>query len=131
MHGLMGPNGSGKTTQSEFWGGVLPVEPGAVRRDGRPLTPRERAAILFYLPDAIAPWPAQPVRWALDFLLRLFGGRASLRADVGRRLDLEPLLDVPMGTLSTGQRKRALLPIGLIPPQPVLLSPHPLDRPDL
>jgi ABC-2 type transport system ATP-binding protein len=129
--GLIGPNGSGKTTLFECVGGVLPMDEGAILHDGCLLSSRERSAFLFYLPDAIAPWPEQPVRWALDFTVGLFGGRKELRDDVVRRLDIGPLLDVPIGTLSKGQRKRALLAIGLLAPQPVLLADEPFDGLDL
>jgi len=129
--GLIGPNGSGKTTLFECLGGVLPVDSGTIVQNERPLAPRERAAILFYLPDAIAPWPAQPVGWALDFTLGLFGGRAEIRDDVIRRLDLGSLLESPIGTLSKGQRKRALLAVGLVAPQPMLLADEPFDGLDL
>ena len=83
--------------------------------------------MLFYLPDAIAPWPAQTVRWAMDYTLGLFNGRTALRDDVVRTLDLGPLLNQPMGTLSKGQRKRALLAIGLLTPQPVLVADEPFE----
>ena len=129
--GLIGPNGSGKTTLFECLGGVLPLDAGAICRHDRVLTARERAATLFYLPDAIAPWPAQPVRWALDFSLGLFGGRRDLREEVVERLDVGPLLDAPIGTLSKGQRKRALLAIGLLTPQPMLLADEPFEGLDL
>jgi ABC-2 type transport system ATP-binding protein len=129
--GLIGPNGSGKTTLFECLAGVLPTDAGAVLRDGRPLTPAERSAILFYLPDAIAPWPAQPVGWALDFTQGFFGGRGARRDEIVRRLDLAPLLDSAIGTLSKGQRKRALLAIGLLMPHPVLLLDEPFDGLDL
>ena len=129
--GLIGPNGSGKTTLFECIGGVLPLDAGAVCRNDRPLTARERTATMFYLPDAIAPWPAQPVRWALDFSLGLFGGRLDLRDEVIQRLDVGPLLEWPIGTLSKGQRKRALLAIGLLTPQPMLLADEPFDGLDL
>ena len=129
--GLIGPNGSGKTTLFECLGGVLPLDGGSLMRDGSPLTDRERAATLFYLPDAIVPWPAQPVRWAIDFTLGFFGGRAYLRDEVITRLDLQPLLDSTIGSLSKGQRKRALLAIGLLMPQPVLLADEPFDGLDL
>src|SRR5207245_3199628 len=76
--GLIGPNGSGKTTLFECIGGVLPLDAGAVCRHDRALTARERAATWCYLPDAIAPWPAQPVRWALDFTLGIFHARFDL-----------------------------------------------------
>ena len=129
--GLIGPNGSGKTTLFECMGGVLPLDEGSLVGEGRPLTDRERAAILFYLPDQIVPWPAQTVRWAIDFTLGFFGGRFHLRDEVIRRLDVEPLLDATIGSLSKGQRKRALLAIGLLMPQPLLLADEPFDGLDL
>ena len=129
--GLIGPNGAGKTTLFECLAGVLPVDTGAIRVNGRPLTPRERAALVFYLPDGIAPWSAQPVGWALDFMVGFFGGDPSLRPEVVEQLDLRPLLDRPIGLLSKGQRKRALLAMGLLTPQPVLLADEPFDGLDL
>ncbi|PYR37130.1 MAG: ABC transporter [Acidobacteria bacterium] len=129
--GLIGPNGSGKTTLFECMGGVLPLDAGSLTRDGRPLSVRERTSTLFYLPDAITPWPAQPVRWAIDFTLGFFGGRAHLRDEVVERFELPPLLDVAIGNLSKGQRKRALLAIGLLMPQPLLLADEPFDGLDL
>ena len=129
--GLIGPNGSGKTTLFECLGGVLPLDAGSLMRDGRPLSNRDRASTLFYLPDAIVPWPAQSVRWALDFTLGFFGGRANLRDEVVDRLDIAPLLESAIGTLSKGQRKRALLAIGLLMPQPVLMADEPFDGLDL
>jgi ABC-2 type transport system ATP-binding protein len=146
--GLIGPNGSGKTTLFECLGGVLPADAGRVLVDGRTLAAHERSAAMFYLPDAIAPWPTQTVRWALDFTIGFFGtpegppeggphgpnvGSCFSRTYTGvvRELDLEPLLDSPIGTLSKGQRKRALLAIGLLTPQPVLLADEPFDGLDL
>jgi ABC-type multidrug transport system ATPase subunit len=129
--GLIGPNGSGKTTLFECMGGVLPLDEGSLVRDGRLLPTRERASLLFYLPDQIVPWPAQSVRWAIDFTLGFFGGRVGLRDEVIGRLDVEPLLDATIGSLSKGQRKRALLAIGLLMPQPVLLADEPFDGLDL
>src|SRR5664279_1457242 len=91
--GLIGPNGSGKTTLFECLGGVLPLDAGSLEHDGRPMTERMRASTLFYLPDSITPWPAQSVRWAMDFTLGFFKGRANLRHEVVQRLDIGPLLD--------------------------------------
>ncbi|HEY2905168.1 MAG TPA: ABC transporter ATP-binding protein, partial [Vicinamibacterales bacterium] len=129
--GLIGPNGSGKTTLFECLAGILPSDDGAVTQSGRPLAPGERSSALFYVPDAIAPWPAQTLRWALDFTLGFFGGREQLRDDVVRRLDLEPVLDSAIGTLSKGQKKRAVLAIGLLAPQALLLADEPFDGLDL
>jgi ABC-2 type transport system ATP-binding protein len=129
--GLIGPNGSGKTTLFECIGGVLPLDAGTICRNDRPLTSRERTATVFYLPDAIAPWPAQTVGWALDFTLGLFGGRRDRRDEVIQRLDVGPLLESQIGALSKGQRKRALLAIGLLTPQPIFLADEPFDGLDL
>jgi ABC-2 type transport system ATP-binding protein len=92
---------------------------------------RTRRALLFYMPDAIAPWPAQTVRWALDFTIGFFGGRAERRDELVRVLALERLLAAPMGTLSKGERKRALLALALLMPQPVLLVDEPFEGLDL
>ncbi len=133
--GLIGPNGSGKTTLFECLGGVLPVDGGMVLQDGRPLTARDRASSLFYLPDAIAPWPSQTVRWALEFVQQFFRGRIPYptpsMADVVEQLDLEVILDSTIGTLSKGQRKRALLAMGLLIPRPILLADEPFEGLDL
>jgi ABC-2 type transport system ATP-binding protein len=156
--GLIGPNGSGKTTLFECLGGVLPLDGGTVLQNGRPLTPRDRASALFYLPDGIAPWPSQTVRWALDFVQRFFQGSATSAtrnvryptpdpapyptqdrtpcptpstAEVIEQLDLEVILDSTIASLSKGQRKRALLAIGLLIPRPILLADEPFEGLDL
>jgi ABC-2 type transport system ATP-binding protein len=129
--GLIGPNGAGKTTLFECLAGTLPLDHGAVYAGGRLLSPDERAALLFYLPDAITPWAAQPVGWALDFVAGFFGGPADARAAIVERLELEPFLRAPIGTLSKGQRKRTLLAMGLLTPQPILLADEPFDGLDL
>lgn len=129
--GVIGPNGSGKTTLFECLAGVLPADAGTVADEARTLAPGDRCSVLFYLPDAIAPWPAQPVRWALDYTIGFFGGRLDALDDVVARLDLDSILDSPIGALSKGQRKRALLAMSLLTPQPVLLADEPFDGLDL
>jgi ABC-2 type transport system ATP-binding protein len=129
--GLIGPNGAGKTTLFECIAGLLPHDTGSILAEGRPLSTRARASHVFYLPDAIAPWPAQTVGWALDFAIGFFGGRAHRRDEVIARLALGALLDSPIGTLSKGQRKRAVLGVGLLTPHPLLLADEPFDGLDL
>jgi ABC-type multidrug transport system ATPase subunit len=129
--GLIGPNGAGKTTLFECMAGVLPADGGVLRAGGREIPTGQRSAILFYMPDHIAPWAAQSVRWALDYTIGFFGGRAELRKEVIAQLDLTPLLRRPIGALSKGQRKRALLAIGLLTPQPALLIDEPFEGLDL
>ena len=129
--GLIGPNGAGKSTLFECLAGVLPSDSGFIRAHGQPVAARDRPSLLFYVPDGIAPWPAQSVRWALDFTIGFLRGREPLRDEAIEQLDLRPLLDQPIGTLSKGQRKRALLAIGLLTPQPALLIDEPFDGLDL
>ena len=129
--GLIGPNGAGKTTLFECIAGVLPPSSGSVTFCGRDVPLRERHRHVFYLPDAIAPWPSETVRWALDFTIGFFGGRADLKEELIESLALAPLVDSPIGTLSKGQRKRALLAIGLLSPQPILLADEPFEGLDL
>ena len=129
--GLIGPNGAGKTTLFECLAGVLPLNHGALLRDESVLDGSARHDLLFYLPDAIAPWPAQTVAWSLDFVVGYFAGRADLREDVIASLGLRDLLKTRVGVLSKGQRKRALLAMGLLAPQPILLIDEPFDGLDL
>ena len=129
--GLIGPNGAGKTTLMECAAGLLPYDSGTLRVDGRPVPRGTSAPGIFYLPDAIAPWPSETVRWAIDFTVGFFGGRAGAVDATIARLGLEPLLDSRIGTLSKGQRKRAMLAIGMLVPHPVLLCDEPFDGLDL
>jgi len=129
--GLIGPNGAGKSTLFECLAGVLPADNGEMMANGKPVRTRERRALLFYVPDSIAPWPEQPVEWALDFTIGFLGGRAALREEIVERLDLRALLTQAIGALSKGQRKRVLLAIGLLTRQPALLIDEPFEGLDL
>lgn len=124
--GLIGPNGSGKTTLFECLGGVLPFDSGTIEprvTGGWPNT--------FYLPDAITPWADRSLAWIQSFVLGFFGGLPADQHHINMRLGLIDLLQRPMRTLSKGQRKRALLAIGLLTPHPILLADEPFDGLDL
>jgi ABC-2 type transport system ATP-binding protein len=71
------------------------------------------------------------VGWSLDYSIGFFGGRAEFLDEVIQQLDLKSILHRPIGKLSRGQRKRALLAFGLLTPQPVLLIDEPLEGLDL
>jgi ABC-2 type transport system ATP-binding protein len=125
--GLIGPNGAGKTTLFECVAEIQPADRGEVV----PIQGARRSDLLFYLPDGIVPWPEQPVWWALEFVIGLFHGSQDLYPDVVDGLELTSLLNMRLGALSKGQRKRALLAIGLLTPQPILLIDEPFDGLDL
>lgn len=116
--GVIGPNGAGKTTLFECVAGVLPFDRGDV--SGEPL---------FYVPDAIRPWPGQTVRWTLELTARMFATRLddALLDD----LDLVALQQATVRSLSKGEAKRLDIAIGLAVPRPVLLLDEPFDGLDL
>jgi ABC-2 type transport system ATP-binding protein len=116
--GVIGPNGAGKTTLFECVAGVLPFDSGKIDSD-----------LLFYVPDAIRPWPDQTVRWTLELTARMFDSRfdETLLAD----LDLVALQHATVGSLSKGEAKRLDIALGLSVPQSVLLLDEPFDGLDL
>jgi ABC-2 type transport system ATP-binding protein len=110
---------------------VLPCDGGELIHEGRAVATGNRSSVLYYVPNGIAPWPAQSVRWALEFTIGFLGGDAALKDEIIGQLDLEVLLGQPIGTLSKGQRKRVLLGIGLLTRQAVLLIDEPFEGLDL
>jgi ABC-2 type transport system ATP-binding protein len=142
--GLIGPNGAGKTTLFECLAGVLHRDGGSVvtlgnaRRSASSAPSASSASSIssgssafFYVPDAIAPWPSESVRWAMNYVVGFFGGDAAAIPLVIAGLDLDPILDVAIGSLSKGQRKRALLAMGLVTRSPLLMIDEPFDGLDL
>ena len=116
--GVIGPNGAGKTTLFECVAGLLPFDSGKVDND-----------LLFYVPDAIRPWPDQTVRWTLELTARMFETR--LDETLLDDLDLIALQHATVKSLSKGEAKRLDIAIGLAVPRIVLLLDEPFDGLDL
>ena len=129
--GLIGPNGAGKTTVLECLAGVLPSDSGKVAYRGHDLSLTRRKEALFYLPDGILPWAQQTVNWVLTFFEKLYARSPRTRAALTGPLRLEELARARVATLSKGERKRVLLALGLLTPQPLLLLDEPFDGLDL
>lgn len=129
--GLIGPNGSGKTTLFECVAGLLPANGGSVTFREQRLAPARRKEALFYMPDGIHPWAEQTVKWALGFFEKLYGQSEINAASLIEPLRLEKLMPARIGSLSKGERKRVLLALGLLTPQPVLMLDEPFDGLDL
>ena len=132
--GLIGPNGAGKTTLLECLAGLLPAEDGRVLwgEGATLLPPAQRKEALFYVPDAAAPWADQLTGDVLAFVGRAQGVSPQRIGTLARALGLDrAALGKRVAALSKGFRRRLLLAIGLLAPQPVLLMDEPFDGFDL
>jgi ABC-2 type transport system ATP-binding protein len=129
--GLIGPNGAGKTTLLECIAGLLPTDAGEVRWRGLSLPATRRKERLFYVPEAISPYPDQRAAAVLTFFRQAHRQPPSRLEQLVGALGMEPVLAKPVGALSKGYRRRFLLALGLLAPRPVLLMDEPFDGFDL
>ena len=129
--GLIGPNGAGKTTLLECVCGLLPTNGGEVLSGGRVLSGNGQRLAMFYVPEGIIPYPEQTVRHVLALFAAVYRRREQGVREVVDALGLSPVLNQPVGQLSKGGRRRLLVAIGLLTPQPVLLMDEAFDGFDL
>lgn len=117
---LRGPNGAGKSSLIRLAAGLLRPAAGTVAR-------RERCALI---DEAAALDPEVPLRRALDFWARVdtVDGPAVNRAM--EAMALAPLSDVPVGMLSTGQRKRGAMARVIASGAPIWLLDEPANGMD-
>jgi ABC-type multidrug transport system ATPase subunit len=129
--GLVGPNGAGKTTLLEILSGLLPAQSGTVMWRDTQLAPADRKHVMFYVPEAITPYPAESVGRVLRLFGRLFASEPERLPSIIKALRLAPALEMRVADLSKGYRRRLLIALGLLAPQPLLMMDEPFDGLDL
>src|SRR5438105_10025442 len=126
--GLIGPNGAGKTTLLECIAGLLATDTGEVRWRSSLLPRARRNERVFYLPEAISPYPDQRTEEVLAFFRQAHRQPPSRLEHLVSALGLEPTPAKPVGALSKGYRRRFLLALGPLAPRPLLLMHAPFAR---
>src|SRR5512135_866122 len=129
--GLLGPNGSGKTTIMRVLTGFFPPSAGRARVAG--LDAAEQSLALRrkigYLPESVVLYPDMRVRRFLEFcadVRRLTGTRKRRRLDtVIQDCGLTEVADRLIGTLSKGYRQRVGLAQALLHEPEVLILDEP------
>jgi len=128
LTGFLGPNGAGKTTAMRAVFGLVELDAGTVRWQGRPVTAAERVRF-GYMPEERGLYPRMRVRDQLVYLGQLRGRAAK---DVGRsvdgwleRLGLAARAGDRLDALSHGNQQRVQLIAALVGDPDLLVLDEP------
>jgi ABC-type multidrug transport system ATPase subunit len=129
--GLLGPNGAGKSTLMRILATVAKPTSGTVRWDGIDVvrTPLPLRRVLGYLPQDAGVYPHLDAREFLDYVAALKQlERRAARAQIAEllaALDLEPVANRPLATLSGGNRQRVAIAQALLGDPQLLVVDEP------
>jgi ABC-2 type transport system ATP-binding protein len=124
--GLLGPNGSGKTTALRLMLGFLRPTAGWAAIDGNDCWHDSVAArrLVAYLPGELRLYENMTGRQLVSFLCRLRGLPVNARVDeLARRFDID--LRRPLSQLSSGMKRKVALLQVLAPHTPLLILDEP------
>jgi len=131
--GFLGPNGAGKTTTMRMIAGFITPTAGSASICGHDVAtaPLAAKAALGYLPEGAPTYGEMTVHDFLDFiadLRALDGAHRKSRLDyVIGRLQLEPVLEQTIDTLSKGFKRRVGLAQAIVHDPKVLILDEPTD----
>lgn len=130
LFGLLGPNGSGKTTSMRAVMGVTGLDEGEIRWQGRPVTRADRLTF-GYMPEERALYADMRVGEHLIYFARLHGlsktEAGERTAEWLERLNLTDRRDSKIGDLSQGNKQRVQVANTLIHAPQLMLLDEPFN----
>lgn len=136
MHGIIGPDGAGKTTLMRSMLGLLRPDAGeiAITRDGQQLGPEEIRNCVAYMPQQQSLYPDLSIDEHLEFFRKLYsipkseyGARREELLEITR---LAPFVNRAAGKLSGGMYKKLGLMCALLRSPEVMLLDEPTNGVD-
>jgi ABC-2 type transport system ATP-binding protein len=131
IFGLLGPNGSGKTTALRLLLGFMRPTAGTASIAGHDCWRDSVAARrqVAYLPGELRLYDNMTGRGLVQFLCRLRGQRVNSKVDsLAKRLDID--LDRPLVQFSSGMKRKVALLQVLVPHAPLLILDEPTNTLD-
>jgi len=131
--GFLGPNGAGKTTTMRMFAGFVQPTSGHAEICGFSLEdqPTEAKRCIGYLPEGAPSYGEMSPRDFLDFVGTIRGMSADQKRtqinDAIDRLNLGPVLDQTIETLSKGFKRRVGIAQAILHDPPVLIMDEPTD----
>ncbi len=127
--GFLGPNGAGKTTTMRAIFGLIDLDAGVVRWNGRPVGQAERRRF-GYMPEERGLYPGMLVGEQIEYLGRLHGLDPVRAARAARtwleRLDIADRIGSKVEALSHGNQQRVQLAAALAHDPELLVLDEPL-----